>query len=156
MSSLRSICKFDLNCICVFVFLYLHVRNLGTLFPKSSYYYLFKNISPHRSIWSFDPNCICIFVYLHLCIWVSDTWEHCFCQKLFEVLVPFPFQKYITSWVFSGFSCSRAISGLDWVGMGWVGLGSLCGAIVWAPLCGANNIIFHIVVNCIVILCIVK
>merc|ERR1711974_428101 len=40
---------------------------------------------------------------------------------VFEVLVRFPFQKYITSWVFSGFSCSRAICGLDWMGMGWVG-----------------------------------
>merc|ERR1712243_410385 len=46
---------------------------------------------------------------------------------VFEVLVRFLFQKYITSWVFSGFSHSRAISGLDWV---WDGLGSLCGAIV--------------------------
>ena len=26
----------------------------------------------------FDPNCICVFVYLYLCIWMSDTWEHCF------------------------------------------------------------------------------
>ena len=25
--------------------------------------------------------------------------------------------------------------------MGWVGLGSLCGAIVWASLCDANNIV---------------
>ena len=65
-------------CICVFVFLYLHVRHLGTLFSKSSYHYLFKNISHVWSIWSFDPNCFCVFVYLHLCIWVSDTWEHCF------------------------------------------------------------------------------
>merc|ERR1711895_301605 len=39
---------------------------------------------------------------------------------VFEVLVRFHFQKYITSWVFSGFSCSRAISGLDWIGWdGW-------------------------------------
>jgi len=21
---------------------------------------------------------LCVFVYLDLCIWVSDTWEHCF------------------------------------------------------------------------------
>ena len=34
---------------------------------------------------------------------------------VFEVLVRFPFQKYITSWIFSGFSCSRAISGMGWV-----------------------------------------
>merc|ERR1711895_278609 len=38
---------------------------------------------------------------------------------VFEVLVRFHFQKYITSWVFSGFSCSRAISGIGWVWMGW-------------------------------------
>ena len=41
---------------------------------------------------------------------------------VFEVLVRFPFQKYITSWVFSGFSCSRAISGLDWIGYGLDGI----------------------------------
>ena len=28
---------------------------------------------------------------------------------------------------------------MGWVWMGWVGLGSLCGAIVRAPLCGANK-----------------
>ena len=28
---------------------------------------------------------------------------------------------------------------IGWDGLGWVGLGSLCGAIVRAPLCGANN-----------------
>ena len=27
-----------------------------------------------------------------------------------------------------------------WIGLGWDGLGSLCGAIVWAPLCGANKL----------------
>ena len=31
----------------------------------------------------------------------------------------------------------RSYKWMDWVGMGWVG--SLCGAIVWASLCDANN-----------------
>ena len=38
---------------------------------------------------------------------------------------------------------SRAISG--WVWMGWDGLGSLCGAIVWASLCDANNMNSHMI-----------
>ena len=101
--------------------LHLHVRRLGALFLKSSYHYLSKNISHVRSIWSFDPYSICVFVYLHLCI---------LCQTLgnivLEVLVSFSFQKYITSWVFSGFYCSRGrevwvlISGLGLVGLGWM------------------------------------
>ena len=37
-----------------------------------------------------------------------------------------------------GLSCFRAISGMGWVGLG-LGLGSLCGAIVWASLCDANK-----------------
>ena len=45
-----------------------------------------------------------------------------------------PWKSYFYSY-FSGFSCSRAISG--W--MGWDGLGSLCGVIIWASLCGANK-----------------
>ena len=36
-----------------------------------------------------------------------------------------------------GLSGFRAISGLGWIG---IGLGSLCGVIIWAPLCGANNL----------------
>ena len=30
------------------------------------------------------------------------------------------------------------MDGLDGIGLGWVG--SLCGAIIWAPLCGSNNV----------------
>ena len=37
-----------------------------------------------------------------------------------------------------GLSCFRAISGMG-LGLGWDGLGSLCGAIVWASLCDAKN-----------------
>ena len=98
IAHVRSICKFDLTVFCVFVFLYLHVRHLGTLFLKSSYHYLLKNISHVRSIFKFDSNCICRFVYMCICICVFG------CQTsgniVFEVLVRFPFQKYITSWVF--------------------------------------------------------
>ena len=93
MSHVGPIFKFDPNCICVFV--YLHVRHSGTLFLRSSYHYLFKNISHVRSIFKFDPNCICVFVYLYLCI---------VCQTLgnivFEVLVLFPFEEYSTCWVY--------------------------------------------------------
>ena len=72
----------------------------------------------------------CVFVYFYLCIWVSDTWEHCFwgpCtisfSKIYHIM---------------GLSCFRAISGIGYgLGMGW--MGSLCGAIVWASLCDANN-----------------
>ena len=71
IAHVRSICKFDPNCICVFV--YLHVRHWGILFLRSSYHYLFKNIAHVRSICKFDPNCICVFVYLYLCICMSDT-----------------------------------------------------------------------------------
>ena len=39
-----SICDFDQFCICVFVFEYLQVRNLGTLFLRSLYHYLSENI----------------------------------------------------------------------------------------------------------------
>ena len=41
-------------CICVFAFGYLHIRHLGTLFLRSSYHYLFKNIAHvWWSIWNF-------------------------------------------------------------------------------------------------------
>ena len=64
--------------ICVFAFMYLHIRHSGTLFLRSSYHYLFKNITYVRHICNFDRNCICVFVYLYLCICTSDTWEHYF------------------------------------------------------------------------------
>ena len=36
-------------CICVFAFVYLGVRHSGTLFLRSSYHMVFKNISHHGS-----------------------------------------------------------------------------------------------------------
>ena len=72
--------------ICVFVFEYLQVRHPGTLFLRSSYHYLFKNIAHVMSICNFDQCCICVFVYLYLCICKSDTREHCFWG---------PFRKYM-------------------------------------------------------------
>ena len=106
-------------CICVFVFLYLDVRHLGTLFLRSSYHYLMLGLLSNLTQ--------TVFVYLYICICVFE------CKTpgniVFEVLVPFPFQKYITSWVFSGFfllgSSAVLISGM--LGMG---LGSLCGVII--------------------------
>ena len=56
----------------------------------------------------------CVFVNLYLCIWVSDTWEHCFrgpCTISFSKIY------HIT-----GLSGFRAISGMD--GWDWDGLGS--------------------------------
>jgi len=53
-----------------------------------------------------------VFVYLCICICIfgcQTLGNIVFVKKLFEVLVPFSFQKYITSWVFSGFYCSRAL-----------------------------------------------
>ena len=57
-------------CICVFVFVYFDVRHLGTLFLRSSYHYLFKNIAHVMSIRNFDQCCICVFVYLCICVFV--------------------------------------------------------------------------------------
>ena len=53
-------------CICVFVFVYLQVRHPGTLFLRSSYHYLFKNIADVIFICNFDQCCICVFVYLQV------------------------------------------------------------------------------------------
>ena len=53
------------------------IKHLGTLFLKSSYHYIFKNIAHAGPIRNFDQTCICVFVYLYLCICTSDTWEHC-------------------------------------------------------------------------------
>ena len=83
IAHVMSICNFDQCCIyvfgtCVFVSVYLQVRHQGTLFPRPSYHYLFKNIAHVMSIGNFDQCCICVFVYLYLCIWKSDTQEHCF------------------------------------------------------------------------------
>merc|ERR1712181_115745 len=40
--------------------------------------------------------------------------------------------------------CSKAISGWDWVGLGWKSLKAL---ILRAPLCGANNVVWTFKVN---------
>ena len=40
---------------------------------------------------------------MHLCIWICVFGCQTRGNIVFEVLVRFPFQKYITSWVFSGF-----------------------------------------------------
>ena len=46
-------------CICVFVCVYLDVRHLGTLFLRSSYHLLFKNISHHGSFQGFSGRKLC-------------------------------------------------------------------------------------------------
>ena len=73
IAHVRGICKFDPNCICVFLFVYLcicivylHVRDMETLFLRSSHHYLFKNIAHVRSICNFDRSCIYVSVYLHV------------------------------------------------------------------------------------------
>ena len=53
-------------CVCVFVYLHLHVRQLESLFLKSLYHQLFKNIAHVVSVCIFDRSCICVFVYLYL------------------------------------------------------------------------------------------
>jgi len=93
---------------------YLDVRHLGTLFLRSSYHLLFKNVSHHGSFQSVSkclnllptkPTikecgkmylCICIFVCLYVCIWMWDTCEHCFCcprticfSKIYHIMVLF-------------------------------------------------------------------
>ena len=65
----------------VFVYLYLHVRQIETLYSRSSYRYLFKNILNTFEYFE-EKNCIRVFVYLHLCIWVLDNWEHCSWEKI--------------------------------------------------------------------------
>ena len=71
------ICVYVYLCICVFVFfLYLPllVRQLESLFFRSSYHDLFKNIANVVSVCIFDQSCICVFVYLCICIWVTSEW----------------------------------------------------------------------------------
>ena len=56
--------------------MYLHVRHLGTLFLRSSYLYLFKNIAFVRHICNFENklySCVCIFVFVYLHIRHSGT-----------------------------------------------------------------------------------
>ena len=62
-------------CICVsvfsHVFLYLYFIHSGTLFLRSLYHYLLKNIAHVMSICNFDQCCIyvfgtCVFVFVYL------------------------------------------------------------------------------------------
>ena len=98
IAPVMSIYNFGQGCICVFVFVYLQVRHQGTLFLRSSYHYLFKNIAHVMSICNFDQCCICVFVYFCICICVfaSQTPRNI----VFEVLLPLPFQKYSTCYVY--------------------------------------------------------
>ena len=92
-------------CICVFVFVYLQVKHPATLFLRSWYHYLFKNIAHVMSICNFDQCCICVFVYLCICICVfaSQTPRNI----VSEVLLPLPFQKYCTCHVYLHISKNR-------------------------------------------------
>ena len=54
----------------VYFQMYLYFIHSGTLFLRSSYHYLLKNIAPVMSICNFDQCCICVSVYLYLCICV--------------------------------------------------------------------------------------
>ena len=74
IAHVRGICKFNSNCICVFVFgylciciVYLHVRHLGILFLMSWCNFLWKNIALVGSICKFDQT---VFVYLCICVFV--------------------------------------------------------------------------------------
>jgi len=85
ITHVRSIFKFDPKFICVFVFVFL---------------YLFICICVFLFVYLYLCICICIFVfvYLYLCICICICVF--LCQTLgnvvFEVLIPFSFQKYIT------------------------------------------------------------
>ena len=85
-------------CNCAYVYLYLHIRQLGTLFLRSLYHYLFKYIAHTRHNCNFDPSYICVFVYLCICICVfaSQTPRNI----VSEVLLPLTFQKYSTCHVY--------------------------------------------------------
>ena len=86
--------NFDWNCIriCVyahlffFVYLYLHIRQMGTLFLRSSYHYIFENIAYVRRL-TYAILCKCGIVF---CVYVFA------CQTngnfVFEVFIPLPFQ----------------------------------------------------------------
>ena len=74
--------------------MYLYVRHMGTLFLRSSYHCLFKNITymlviSLTFIESFDSKLylsICVFVYLCICIYV---FAHQILRNIiFKVLIP--------------------------------------------------------------------
>ena len=104
-------------------------------------------------------------IHLHSLFWDTVFWElffgtllwetfsdtfcwHFMCPLsiVFDILEAPAFQKYRTQWVFLalpgcawlflGFKCfSKAINGTEWDG--WKSLNAL---LLWAPLCGANNV----------------
>merc|ERR1711955_33088 len=73
---------------------------MGTLFLGSLYDFLFKNISHHGSLGFFV--CFFWFSWFSRILGFLGFLGSCFSlgNIVFEVLVRFPFQKYITSWVF--------------------------------------------------------
>ena len=73
-----SFWHFVICCICVFVFVYLHVWHMGVSFLIPLNNPLFKNIPHVGSFWHFVICSICLFVYLYLCICTFDTWEYHF------------------------------------------------------------------------------
>ena len=104
IAHVMSIRNFDQCCIgvfvylriCVFVFVYLQVRHPGTLFLRSPYHYLFKNIAHVMSICNFDQCCICVFLYLCICICVFVFVYLQVRQPgtfFSEALLPLPFSK---------------------------------------------------------------
>merc|ERR1711944_398254 len=86
--------------------------SLGNIVFEVLVRFPFQKYITSRVFWFF----FCLFRFSWFC-WFSrflgflGFLGSCFSlgNIVFEVLVRFPFQKYITSWVFSGFSCSRAI-----------------------------------------------
>ena len=52
-------CVFVYLYLCICVFVYLGVRHLGTLFLRSSYHLVFKNISHHGSFQGFHDRELC-------------------------------------------------------------------------------------------------
>ena len=67
---IRHIYNFEFVFVFVYFQMYLYFIHSGTLFLRSSYHYLLKNIAPVMSICNFDQCCICVSVYLYLCICV--------------------------------------------------------------------------------------
>ena len=98
IAHVRSICKFDLNCICVFVYLYFcicmsetweHCFRSPLTITFSKIYHLI-GLSDHLTQTVFVYLCICI------CVFASQTPRNI----VFEVLLLLPFQKYSTCHVY--------------------------------------------------------
>ena len=91
-------CVFVYLYICVIVYVYLHIRYSWTLFLRSSYHNLFKNIAHVVPMFNFNQSCICVFVYLCICIFVFVRTARG--NIIFDILEQSSFQKYTTCWVF--------------------------------------------------------